>query len=754
MDGEQLYEEVVRRRFVVVTGGSEWGRGVLVRQLDAAVPREFFIRVEDIGVEEPEEVTLLRLLGTPLMQGLFYISELGPTLDFPEALRTVCRQALSMLPIGAVILFNGARQPLLDTMRSLIDEAQVAVVAVNVPEEIPSDGYFKVSAEGDSPPLPSPLSTDARRLHEDLAALTTTGTLLIPYPLISAPSTSVAQLSEHHLAYVTNSGVRLHSSATYVTRDWSAERLRNRAVSVLTTLLRTAHPPLVRAQSWTYVLLAGRLLSLSQSESAQDLVRSLTTKLARSNHPLELMALWCYRSSSPVAPTRLDRRFVGAVREWEQGNLRSADELLAEIPDRRPTDGWLIHTRAAVACDRGDLRGVGSQLRRAIEAHQVAGDRQGEAWAMLYYGRWRLLSGDFDEAEKVIDAARVALQDVYDAVGVDWADAEQMRLHLLLGSAGFTDNALLDLGTPPQQAWGNQRSAVWADLFYALARAPARPYRAPLDLPDQLHAAWSRHFTIIGVWRSPTAPLDPAELFANIQAFARLGCPHGEAWAFLELAIRTPRPLTGPHSFARARALFTHIGDEAGLAWTTLAQALAENDGPPPEALNELARRYPPTLLSTTEWPWTHGHFRIPFAARLLIPEPRYESAELRLPTTESKVRLTLHEDNRLTLQVVPGPHHPWSASSALPWLSARATPLTPADIEPSHAVTIRPGPPNDTDAGAEFHFTPHRPGHHRIRFTVEHQPTGTVLQEVETEFDVTDTPQNTLTGPTSLRRP
>ncbi|WP_159052052.1 hypothetical protein, partial [Streptomyces niveiscabiei] len=85
----------------------------------------------------------------------------------------------------------------------------------------------------------------------------------------------------------------------------------------------------------------------------------------------------------------------------------------------------------------------------------------------------------------------------------------------------------------------------------------------------------------------------------------------------------------------------------------------------------------------------------------------------------------------------------------------ARATPLTPADITPEHAVTIRPGPPDDTDAGAEFRFTPLRPGRHRIRFTVEHHLTGTVLQELETEFDVTDTPGADLTGttPTSLGR-
>jgi len=770
MDGERLYEELVRRRLVVVTGGSERGRGVLVRQLADFLPQGFLIRIEDIGTEEPEEVTLLRLLATPLLYDRFDVSELELTPDFPESLRALCHRAVSELPADTVVLFDGARRPLLDTVRSLVAGTPITVLALGIPGEDTPAGYFQVPAGEATPPAPGAqpgwLSPGARWLYEDLAALATTGSVLLPYPplrasLIPVLPGAIAQLSHRHLVRETDSGVRLFGSAAAdVTQHWSAEQLHDRAVSVLTQLLDTADGSLVAAHSWMYVLLAGRLLSLSQGDNVRGLVQSLTKELERTNHVLELMALWRYTGMPPAAPARPDKRLRGAVRQWKQGNLRAAGELLAEIPDLRPTDGWLLHTRAAIACDRGDLRSVGTQLRRAIEAHQVAGDLRGEAWAMLHYGRWRLLSGDFDEAEKVIDAARVALQDIHDTAGVDWAGVEQMRLALLLGVSGYSDDFSLTLDSPPQPQV-HRRAEVWANLFFALSKAPDWRYRTQLVLAEQLCAAWSRHFTIIRAWRtpSPSSSSDPVgdeiiELSQNVKAFIRLGCPHGAAWTSLELAIRNPHIPSGLHSFSHARARFTDIGDEAGLAWTTLAQALAENDGPPPEALNELARRYPPTLLSTTEWPWTHGHFRIPFAARLLIPEPRYESAELRLPTTESKVRLTLHEDNRLTLQVVPGPHHPWSASSTLPWLSARATPLTPADIEPSHAVTIRPGPPNDTDAGAEFHFTPHRPGHHRIRFTVEHQPTGTILQEVETEFDVTDTPQNTLTGPTSLRRP
>ncbi|PWG09665.1 hypothetical protein DF268_31035 [Streptomyces sp. V2] len=708
-------------------------------RLPAGVP---VIRVEDIGVSEPPEVTLLRVLAEPGLRERVEDSDVeelvGSPQEFAESVVGLCRRVLPRFD-GLVLQLEGADQPLLDVAESLANDGVVMVLAVTPSQDVP---LF----------LPDLLGPGAMRLYKFLAALTTTGTLRVPHALLpSQPPYSVGRLTGAGLADISGAGIRLRSTAaTWITRYWSPDETRTRAVAALSQLLGTHRSEAVDRFGWTYVLLAGRLLSLSQGREAKEAVRSLTEELERTQQALTLAALWRYVGSPAVAPPR----FQPAVDEWERGNLRAATRLLAEIPERRPADGWVLHTRAAVACDRGDLRGVGPLLRRAIEAHQVAGDRRGEAWAMLWYGRWRLLSGDFDEAEKVIDAARVAFLDVDDIAGVEWTHVEQRRLSLLLGVSGFPDDG------PPEPVPAiphsrRRRVGTWFSLFSSLSRDPETS-QAPLASSDQLCAAWSRHFRCVRTRRtlhSETGVI--IELTQNAHAFTRLGCPHGEAWTSLELAIRTPHLPSSAHDFAKARARFQSIGDEAGLAWVALAQAFANNEDPPPEALHELSRRYPPALLAATEWPWEHGRFRIPFAARLLIPEPRYEGTQLRLPTTESRVRLTLHDDNRLTLQVVPGPRHPWSTTATLPWLSARATPLTPADITPEHAVTIRPGPPDDTDAGAEFRFTPLRPGHHRIRFTVEHHLTGTVLQELETEFDVTDTPGADLTGttPTSLGR-
>ncbi|MGW7612181.1 VMAP-C domain-containing protein [Streptomyces sp. NPDC054766] len=109
------------------------------------------------------------------------------------------------------------------------------------------------------------------------------------------------------------------------------------------------------------------------------------------------------------------------------------------------------------------------------------------------------------------------------------------------------------------------------------------------------------------------------------------------------------------------------------------------------------------------------------------------------------RVRVTLLDESpadsaekRLLLRVAPGPHHPWSESDTArrPWLTVTATPLTPAVVEPATAL-VRPS--EEKTEGAEFTVVAHHPGRHFIRFTVSLARTDTVLQQVETEFDVVD---------------
>lgn len=115
---------------------------------------------------------------------------------------------------------------------------------------------------------------------------------------------------------------------------------------------------------------------------------------------------------------------------------------------------------------------------------------------------------------------------------------------------------------------------------------------------------------------------------------------------------------------------------------------------------------------------------------------------------TQVHVLLELADDaSHITFQLAPGQDHPWAGSGrrALA-LDIVAIPLTSADVVPS---TARHTHPNST----RFAFTPHRPGNHVIRFTLYDHASGTVLQQVETELDVTPTtPGHYATG-TAPRR-
>ncbi|MEU6198349.1 hypothetical protein [Streptomyces sp. NPDC047061] len=110
--------------------------------------------------------------------------------------------------------------------------------------------------------------------------------------------------------------------------------------------------------------------------------------------------------------------------------------------------------------------------------------------------------------------------------------------------------------------------------------------------------------------------------------------------------------------------------------------------------------------------------------------------------------------ESQLVLRVVPGPAHPWSdvAAPQRPLLAVAATPLTPATVEPAMAL-LRPS--EREGDGGEFTFVARHPGRHVIRFTVSLERTGTVLQQVETEIDVSagDVPTNSATRHTVSQR-
>ncbi|MFI8926288.1 tetratricopeptide repeat protein [Streptomyces sp. NPDC053474] len=400
----------------------------------------------------------------------------------------------------------------------------------------------------------------------------------------------------------------------------------------------------------------------------------------------------------------------------------------SESGPRTAPDGWVLHTRAAIQCDQGRLKGAERLLRRAVEAHQVRGDVRGEAWAVYHYGRLRLLRGDAEEARKVLEDARNRFTGLGDLQGEAWTGTELGKAALVRGDFLAAVESLTE-ARGAHHANGDVRGRSWAELYLGVAHAVSGgPEEAVLTLgragggfskaSDRLGRAWADHW--LGI-----LPADPVggrqavetDLSSALEKFRRAECPHGVAWTLLEQAApwRHFEFLAGER-LADALRLFESLDDPSGLRWS---------DG-------WLAGRTAPG--------------RIPLTARLTIPEPGTDVDPGALsPATHARVHLTLLDDrstagaaSRIALRVLPGPEHPWSdQASALPWLTVRATPLTGADIEPAHAVTLRPSP-READA-AEFLFTPRRAGRHRLLFTVEHLETATVLQEVETYIDVVE---------------
>lgn len=429
-----------------------------------------------------------------------------------------------------------------------------------------------------------------------------------------------------------------------------------------------------------------------------------------------------------------------------------AREDAAALSSDRCADGWALLARAAVHCDRGDPRAAGPLLRRAVEAHQVAGDRRGEAWVVFLYGRMCRLRGWPEDARRLLQAARETFRAVGEAPGEAWAAVELARLATRSGSPD--PDALAEARRLHERA-GDRRGAAWAHLWWTVARAdePGFPWQEEFasvqgrfhEVSDRLGTAWTLHHHALtlartdgtdGTDRTDERRREADRLFEGALAlFEEADCPHGRAWTMLEYALRSPahRFLNGEWA-AEIRHKFHGIGDEAGEAWVDLAEAGPSPGGEPPY---ELACRYPTALLDTLGWT-DAGEPLIPRAARDTQPEPRpgfpRPGDRDRPDDSRAHVRLTLLDDApvpdvpaRIALEVVPGPGHPWS-TAPLPPLTARATSLGHAEIHPAHGV------PAD---GAEFRFTPHRPGSHRLRFTVEDPATGTVLQQVEAEIDV-----------------
>ncbi|MFF4351573.1 AAA family ATPase [Streptomyces sp. NPDC001530] len=608
-------------------------------------------------------------------------------------------------------------------------------------------------------PAPAWASDEARRLLDVLAAL---GVEEFPADLVHTlwgrPTSAVYELCRYEVLHLTDEGnLRLPSVIrSLVVQEWSDAELRDRTADAARTLVGAAeeNPAAFGDHPAVFVALVGR------TSVACDFVGPLADQLAQRGRLAELLVLrqvlWARTGEVALAvPLAVATRETGqpelaaalltahasddnallqrAITAHHMGLLAEAGRHLSALPSGRGAEAWTLLTRAAVHCDRGDLRAAGPLLRRAVEAHQVAGDRRGEAWTVFQYGRLCLLRGEVEDAEKLLHAAQEEFHALGDARGVAWAHTELGRLSLQLGTAHPYELSQIRLA---HENLGDPRGAAWARLWWVLANAdaPDFPWEDEFpsvihhfrDVSDQLGHAWALHHHALTLARTNGTADSRSEadlLFVEaIQLFKATDCPHGRAWTLLERGLHDPTRRFLHHRWAGdIRHWFRLIGDDAGEAWLDLAESSVGSSPP-----YELARRFPSVLLDSVTWT-EDGDLLLPRAARYTQPEPRPDAYDP--DAFRSRVRLTLLDDTptRIALEIVPGARHPWS-TGPLPPLTAHAVPLTHADVQPPHAINAD---------GAEFRFTPRLPGRHRILFTITDHATGAVLQQVETEIDV-----------------
>ncbi|MEU0270652.1 hypothetical protein [Streptomyces sp. NPDC006307] len=462
--------------------------------------------------------------------------------------------------------------------------------------------------------------------------------------------------------------------------------------------------------------------------------------------------------------------------EHHSGNLKGALEALDTA---RRASGYdehrLLTVQGSILIDQGFPHQALAVLEQAAHVHGV-----GDSFPWLIeQARLHLLLGQADAARTALTAARACATERDSGLLL----TQEGRLLLLSGRQGEALTKFRD-ALAAYEAAENPRGEAWARHY--IGRALDAPFSGQaqtellraLDifrgLPDEFGTAWTlHHLGLLARWTDPDGAAR-VHLHQAEQLFTEIGCPHGSAWTALELGLLDTLGPGGDRARVRATSrfgaaahLFRSMGDEAGLLWTAYAEtALTPGQGDDPVVfLRELAARRVPSRHHIEnligDWRLWHDEpsrtpYLLPRRARDTITTSDHPASGTGLPT-DCHVRLTLLDGptgTAILLRVVPGDLHPWGSAGrgGVPWLTAVATPLTRGDIEPATGL-VRPS--DQESDGAEFRFTPHRPGIHRIRFTIAHESTGTVLQQVETEIDIADSasgPTPTASDPAHVR--
>ncbi|MEU6621878.1 tetratricopeptide repeat protein [Streptomyces litmocidini] len=246
-----------------------------------------------------------------------------------------------------------------------------------------------------------------------------------------------------------------------------------------------------------------------------------------------------------------------AAVERDRGDLAEAtallDRSLALHREHESLHGeaWAHFQRGQVLLVRGDTAGAEDELRRALETYGRVHDGRGEAWALTQLARTRLAAGEAEPAVEELRGALARHREQEDARGEAWT---LYHLGQALEERGDRDEAVRELGRA-RSMFSRMRD------LYGLACARHHLGRVTRDQ----QAARAGNLRNSGFAR---------QLLVDARAdFRRIGVPHGEAWACLELAIVDAGNGRVPQALAlceEARSLFEGYGDRRGSDWARL----------------------------------------------------------------------------------------------------------------------------------------------------------------------------------------
>jgi tetratricopeptide (TPR) repeat protein len=280
-----------------------------------------------------------------------------------------------------------------------------------------------------------------------------------------------------------------------------------------------------------------------------------------------------------------------------QGRLTEAAARLREAlalqgPESLAADrGWTLHALAAVERDRGDLAEASALLGRSLALHREHESLHGEAWAHFQRGQVLLVLGDTAGAEGELRQALGTYGRVHDGRGEAWALTQLARARLAAGEAELAVDELRGaLARHREQE--DARGEAWTLYYLGQAleergdrdeavRELGRARSMFSRMRDLYGLACARHH-LGRVTRDQQGARAgnlrnsgfARQLLVDARAdFRRIGVPHGEAWACLELAIVDAGNGRVPQALAlceEARALFEGYGDRRGSDWARL----------------------------------------------------------------------------------------------------------------------------------------------------------------------------------------